>query len=412
MPAGDVRISSVKIGDMELTNFQTATFAGFNVYEDILNPYGPVAEIRVVDHSDQLGKQNINGAYDKNVEIKLSADRGGQASYKFKMFQNKNLNDQSVNNTGSGHHKQYDIRCVSEECLNAQGNFIQKSFKGKTSEVVKHILEKGFKTKKKIEMGETKGNRRLNINNKHPLKALHDVSTEHVSQKYKSSCFVTFQQGSQGGEHKYVFKTFEELFEQSPKVKLKQTTQLDYSGSDSDKQNSILWFKPSDSFFTGTRSLSKPSEHAVDLTTHKVIATTPQGEGDNFKYADSQPVYKGSPSSTKQVPMHYIHDKANNKDKHTTAEAKTKRASYLSHLAQNSAELEVYFNPSITLGSMIEVEIPQKSDKSEGGEKQFNGKCLVVAIRTKYRVSAEPPNCTMILRVVKASYKQSSGGQA
>ena len=69
MPAGDIKISSLKIGDLDLTNSQEATYVGFNIYEDILNPYGPMAEIRVLDYQDALGKNNIQGAYDKDVEI-------------------------------------------------------------------------------------------------------------------------------------------------------------------------------------------------------------------------------------------------------------------------------------------------------------------------------------------------------
>jgi uncharacterized protein (DUF302 family) len=38
-----------------------------------------------------------------------------------------------------------------------KGNFVEKSFNDKTSKVVEHILKKGFKTKRQIELGETKG---------------------------------------------------------------------------------------------------------------------------------------------------------------------------------------------------------------------------------------------------------------
>ena len=131
----------------------------------------------------------------------------------------------------------------------------------------------------------------------------------------------------------------------------------------------------------------------------------------NFKYADKSPVYDNAPSYVqKGIPTRYIHDKANNKDKHETAEARAKRAAFLSHLAQNSAEFETYYNPQIKLGEMIELDIPVKADHEEGGEKQMNGKFLVVAIRTKYRIAAEPPHCTMVVRVVKASFKEGGGG--
>lgn len=421
MAVGDIRISSMKIGGMDLTS-NKSTVVGFNIYEDILNPYGPVAEVRVMDPTDALGQNKINGSYDQDVEIKFSGDGsiggmgGGSSSFKMKLYKNRNVNDASINNHGSGHHKQYDFRCVSPELLHAQGNYVEKSFNGKTNEVVKHILEKGFKTKKEIELGETDGNRRIVLSKMHPLDALKKMNTEHVSSKYESSCFATFQQGTGQGEHKYVFKTFEELFEGQSVVTLKQTTNLNFrNASQQDKQNSILWFKPSDMFFTGARALDKASEHTIDMTTHKVVATNSQQQQNKFKYADSQGVYDSAPSyveNNKAPPIRTINDKANNKKgKHKTAEARTKRAAFLSHLSQNSAELETYYNPNIKLGSMITLDIPLKSGNDQGGgEKQFNGKCLVVAIRTKYRIAKEPPNCTMILRVVKASYKQGGGG--
>jgi|LakMenEpi03Aug12_release.lakeMendotaPanAssembly.Ray.scaffolds.fasta_scaffold04465_12 hypothetical protein len=417
MPAGDIKITSIKVGNMDLTSTDKVSLAGFNVYEDILNPYGPVAEIRVVDPSDALGQNKVSGSYDQDVEIKFSGDDnigslgGGGSTLKLKMYQNKNLNDQSVTNTGSGHHKQYDIRAVSPELLNAQGNHVEKSFNGKTGDVVKHILEKGFKTKRQIEIASTK-QRRIVIPKMHPLDAIKKMNGEHVSEKYESSCFALFQQADQGGEHKYVFKTFEELFEKQPVVKLKQTTNLNFSSANQqERQNSIIWFKPSDSFFTGSRALSKSSEHTIDLTTHKVVATN-TNKSNKFKFADDSKIYEQAPSYANSVPIRYIHDKVNNKDKHQTSEAKTKRADFLAQLAQTSAELEVYYNPKITLGSVIELQIPKKAnDNTEEGEKQWNGKCLVVAIRTKYRVAKEPPNCTMILRVVKGnSYKEGGGG--
>lgn len=406
MAAGEV-IHKVMIAGQE------CTVAGLNICYDIMNPYGPVAEVRLIDPVDFMGEKNINGGSDQDVEISLTPkdESSGKNSIKFKMFQSKNLNDNSIHNTGVGKHKQVDIRLVSEELLNAQGNYIQKSFKGKTSDVVKHILEKGFKTKKQIKLSNTKGNRTFRVNNKHPLEALHDVNNEHVSDKYESSCFVTFQQGDKNGEHTYHFKTFEEMFEQSPVVKLTQTSTLDYGdASDQDRKNSIMWFKPSDGFLSATRSLSKPSEQTIDLTTHKVVSTTAQPQ-DNFKYADKDPVYKGAPSNTKEVPIRYQHNKVNHDQKHTTSSAKSKRAAFLSHLAQNSADLECYYNPDIQIGKMIELNIPAKTS-DEGNEKQFNGKCLVVSMRIKYKIANEPPNCTMILRVVKASYKEGGNGNA
>jgi hypothetical protein len=416
MAVGDAKITSLKIGKMDLTNPKTAGIAGFNIYEDIMNPYGPVAEIRVVDHSDELGKNNINGAYDQDVEIELgdgtqSGGGGGTRKFKLKMYQNKNLDDQSMKNLGSGHSKQYNIRSVSAEMLNAQSNYIQKSFNDQTHSMVEHILKKGFKTDKQVDIkSKTKGKRRIIFNNEHPLDSLHKLNSEHVSESDESSCFVCFQQTEQ--QQKYVFATYEELFKGESSVKLKQRTDLDYgNASEKDKLNSIMWFKASDSFFTAPRSLSKGNEQTFNLTTHQACDVDPKDQT-QFKFPD-QPVYKQGGSYMKKVPVKTVQDKANNKEKHYTAEAKVKRGAFLSHLAQNSAELETYFNPKIKLGDMIDLEIPKKANSdTEQGEKQFNGKVLVVAIRTKIKPAGQSPNATMILRVVKASYKEGGDGQA
>lgn len=418
--AGQIKISSLKIGNMDLTNPKEVTVAGFNIYEDILNPYGPVSEIRVIDPTDALSKNNITGSYDQDVEINISPDDtmsslGGGTKLKLKMYKNHNLDDQSFHNTGSGHHKQYTIRAVSPELLHAQGNYIEKSFNGKTSDIIEHVLDKGFKTKRQKDITKTKGKRRIVVPKSHPLDVIKNINSEHVSEKHESSTFVLFQQGGGQGEHKYAFKTFEELFEQSPVVKLTQTTNLNFdSKNQKEKQDSIIWFKPSSSFFSGNRALSKTAEYTVDLTTHKVTAADPN-KSNRFKFADNSEIYGQNPSYVDRNPPveHYIHDKANNKEKHETSKAKTKRADYLAKLSQTSAELEVYYNPKIAIGKMIELSIPKKADsETDQGEKQWNGKCLVVAMRTKFTIAADPPKCTMILRVVKGnSYKEGGGGQ-
>lgn len=421
MAIGDIKLKTFKIGQLDLMSGD-AFFAGFNIYEDILNPYGPSLEVKVIDHKDSLGEKKINGSYDQDVELKFDGDdkilsAGGGCNLKMKLYRNKNLDDQSMMNTASGHHKQYEFRCVSPEFLNAQGNYIEKSFKGPTSEIVEHVLDKGFNTKKKKNISKTKGKRRIVIPRSHPGDVIQRMNSEHVSDKYESSVFALYQSaGKNGGEHEYHFKTFEELFEQEPVVKLKQSTTLNFDSSNQqERQNSIIWFKPSDNFFSGPRALSKTSENSIDMTSYKVVEVKQQQQKPNFKSADNSKIYDGEPSYVDKKPPvdRYIHHKANNKEKHETSAAKVKRSAFLSELAQTSGWLEVYYNPKITLGCMIELEIPQKADQPEGGEKTFNGKFLVTALRTKYRTAKEPPNCTMEIQVTKGnSWKESGGGNA
>ena len=413
MPAGDIKISSLKIGDLDLTNSQEATYVGFNIYEDILNPYGPMAEIRVLDYQDALGKNNIQGAYDKDVEISLTGDsgfEGGQKKFKLKMYQNKNLNDRSMHKTGNLKHKHYDIRAVCPELLNAQGNPMQKSYNDTTDNIVEDVVKKGFKTKLQVDKkSKTDGKRRVILNNKHPLEAIKHLNGLHVSQEDKSSCYVLFQETSD--QQKYVFATFEKLFKEKSVVTLKQTATLDASNaSDQDKQNSMLWFRASDSFFTPARALTKSAQKTFNLTTHKVSSPDPE-KSQQFKLP-GQPEYTGQAQHAEAVHHYTTFDKANDKDKHKTADARDNRANFLSYLSQNSAELETYFNPKIKLGCMIKLDIPARTADRSGKEKQFNGDVCVVAIRTKIKPLGQTPRATMILRVIKGgAFEQSGGGQ-
>jgi hypothetical protein len=410
MAAGDIKVNSIKIGDMDLSQSQEASYMGFNIYEDIMNPYGPMAEIRIVDPSGQLDKMKLNGSYDKEVMFDLGGGKSGSRKFKFKMLQNKDLNDGSFSHDGQGRVKQYDLRFASEEMLNAQGNYMQKSYNTTTDKIVEDVVKNGFKSKKQIDMmSKTDGKRRIILHNDHPLDAVHNLGHEHVSAEDKSSTYVLFQQT--GEEQKYVFATFEKLFKGQTTVKLKQTNTLGGGGSDEDRQNSIIWFKPSDSFFTPSRPLNNASEQTFNLTTHRPTTVDPKEE--QFKFID-KPVYEqGKVQYANNVPVRTTYDKVNNKEKHKTGTAKANRTQFLSYLAQNAAELEVYFNPDIKLGSIVELDIPQHSDKDVGkGEGQFNGKALVVSIRTKIKPGGQVPRATMILRVVKASYKQGGDGQA
>ena len=158
--------------------------------------------------------------------------------------------------------------------------------------------------------------------------------------------------------------------------------------------------------------MAKASEQTVNMTTHGVVSTKP----DNLKFNFiDQPIYAGSRNADTEYPVKKIIDKVNEIQKNSVGDANKKRAAFLSHLMQNSAELEIPGNPAIKLGDIINLEIPNKtqSENEKGaGETQFNGKALVVGIRHKIKPAGITPRYTMLLRVVKASYKDPESGNA
>ncbi len=408
MAAGEIKISTFTVGGMNVNDPAIVSLVGFNIYEDILNPLGPVGEARLNDFNDAIGTNKISGKED--VVLTFGPVNGQQITFKFKLHNNVNGQDGSLQAKGSMHSKMYDLQFVSPELLNAQGNFIEASYETQTSEMVKKLLKDFIKTEKNIDIQEqTKGNRRLVFHNQHFTKAYETLNHEHVSSSSKSSCYVTYVESS--SSQKYVFTTFEKLFKKSTVVKLNQTTTLSTGGvTDNDRLNSIMWFKPSSTFFTPVRSLTKPNEKTYNLVTGKVHSVPPK-EPEKYDVADSQTVFTMPPQDSKSVPSHTINDPSNNKQDTYIAAAKKNRSSFLAFLAQNSAELEVPGNTKIKLGSMIELNIPKKANSdNEKGEPQLNGKALVVAIRHKIKPFGQEPRYTMVLRVVKGSYKEGGGG--
>jgi len=409
MSVGDIKISKLKVGDIDLTDFNQATYGEINIIEDILNTYGAACEIQVIDHSDAMGKTKMNGSFDKDIEIAFSTlDSGKQVGFKFKFLTPKNLKDSSDSREGSLKNKIYDVRGVCSELLSAQGNHFKYSATEPTSKMVEQILKKGYKTDKQVDIQEqTKGQRRFEFKNQHPLKCLQMLNNEHVSQQNKSSAFVCFQR-SENGTQKYIFATFEHLFKQSPVATLKQMTALDNGSSEKDKQNAILSLNVSESFFTPTRQFSKAEQFSYNPTTGKTdqVAQKPQ----TYTVA-GKTTYKTPPTNATSVPVHTVKDSANDKTATGVAEARKNRLDFMSHLTQNHATLEVVGNPTITLGSIVKLEIPKKSNSENlAGETQFNAEALVVSIKHKIKPAGQSPRYTMLLGVIKGGFKEGGDG--
>lgn len=414
---GDIQINSLKIGDIDLTNFNQATYDSFEIYEDILSPHGAVASINVIDHSDVLGSnpQTMNGSYDKDVDIRFTLAGGGgeEVAFKFKMLRNKNLIDGGEEKRGSGHSKRYQIRCCSPELLNSQGNYIQKNYKEQTSKIVEDIYKNGFKTKKEFEIkDQTVGQLKYNINRIHPAEALKSLQKLHVSAQNESSLYITFER-SENGNQKFIFTTFEQLFQESPVATLKQSTTLSGSqASAQDKSNAILQLRIPDSFYTPSRPLTKTSKTSYNVVTG-VQQTDPADKEPKFKYADSSPTFEqvnhASSKKDTQIPSRTVIDPANDEKRTGIAEANAKRTAFMAHLSQNYGKVHIIGNPKIKLGSMVELEIFKKADNPNGGESQFNGKALVVSIKHIISPAGQSPGYTMELGVVKASYKEGGG---
>ncbi len=410
MAIGDIEFIELKIGGLDLTDPSQAFTHQVSVHQEIFNALGPACEIQAVDPTDAIGKNKINGSYDQDVVIRFKDDMGRQVGFKMKQLEGSNLSDEAQAKQGSLHAKSYTIKCVAPEFLNAQGNYVQKSWNDKTSKVVEDILKENLKTESKINIGEeTKEKRRCVFGNEHPLKCLQKLNDEHVASQSPSSTYALYK-NQKNGEETYEFTTYEKLMSQAPVATLKQSTNLDTSsGTEDDKRNSIMWLNVSENFFSASRHLTKSSEQTFNLTTHGVVETEPK----ETKFTlPGKEVYQGQTKNHKAVPQKKILSKVNEPNQRIeVGDAKRKRAEFLSHLAQNSAECEIVGNPDITPGSMVNLVVPNRVDAGigSGRETQFADKCLVVAVTTIIKPAGQNPRYVMRLKLAKGSFVEGGG---
>ena len=403
MPVGDILIKNLTIGSIDLRGSIDAHLVGFNIYEDLFNPYGVSAEIKLNDYLDVLGITNLNGKEDVKIEFSLYDLPSDTLSFNLKCYENKDLTDRS--NTGSTalKHKEYIIRCIAEEYLNAQNKgSLQKSYDMPIFKAIEDLVKKtGFMSKKPfISDDPTKGKIR-HVGTGHPIEIYQQLNDRAVSIKNKSSAYVLHV-----SQEKYKYCTIEELCRKGPVASLFQTTTLGAGSTEMQKLNSITELLVSTSFFTPNRGRSLTKQSTYDPVTGK--ATYPNKLPFSRFIHLGNPVFREKSTGVIQKTVTQ-HDRANNKTSTDIAEARQNRAAYLTYLAQNNAEMLIPGNPNIKLGSVINITIPNKSTDSNGQEKQFTGPVLVTNIRHIIHPLTVQPRYQMRLKVTKAGGYEEGG---
>jgi hypothetical protein len=395
MPVGDVNIKSLSIGGLDLTNPDICHYYGINVYEDLFNPYGPTATIYVNDYIDALSKYNIDGK--QPISIGFSTELGGSVSFDLMSYENLNLNDGSITAQRAMKSKQYEIRGISPEYLNAQGNSnIQKSYPEiPVSSIMQDLVKiTGFVSTKGFFCDDPTRTRSYRAQG-HTIKVYQELIDLSVSIANKSSAYVLFVTGG-----RYRYCTLEQLCMQGAVANLKQTTTLSASSTEQERLNSIQSILVDTSFFTAPRVKLKTKVATYDPVTGK--ATFP------FIFPVSGFKHLGRPYAVPAGNSMYNqleitgHDRVNNQNPTGLADARANRAAYLAHFAQNSASLTIPGNPRIKLGDVINITIPNKSTLNQGTENQFNGPVLVTAINHDIGPLGTQLRYKMGLKVTKA----------
>jgi len=400
MPVGDIVVNKMNIGSLNLLRRDECQYVGFNIYEDLFNPYGPTAEIKVNDFTDCLGRYNLNGK--EKIEIDFSLYEGKErVKFDLMSYENSDLDDRSKIKSGAMKSKTYIIKCVSPEYLNVQSKSnIQKSYNLEIHKIIEDLVKNtGFSSKKQfINDDPTKGKIR-HIATGHPLNIYQQLNNRAVSLRNKSSAYVLYV-----SDNKYMYRTIEQCCKDPEVLTLSQSTTLGAGASEQQKQNSITSILVGSSFFSPPRYKIDTQMRTYDTVTGK--ANYPRIKPNSQYTHLGNPVYKESGSET-SFPLfsqaaYTQHDRVNNKTSTDVASARQNRSAYLGYFAQNHADLVVIGNPKIKLGNIIRINIPNKSTDSNLYESQFSGPVLITQIRHIINPIGQVPRYQMVLRVTKA----------
>lgn len=401
--AGSIEFRTFTVGGMNLNDPNVAKHLEVNIYHDILKPV-VMGDVRVLDENDALGRNRISGKEDVNISFGVPGGQE-QVSLKLKLFQNVNLQDGTVANRGSMHHKQYDLRMVSPELLNNQSRRLQRSFRQNTDrtvqDAIRHISDKEVDTP-----DPTRGEQRLVANYDRVFDFVRNINERHVSQRNKSSLYTLFPTYENGNE-RYRFCTFEHLMRQESKYTFRQdNTAGTRTTTDGNQMGNMLWVNVPQSFYTPTRADSDSNRNTYNM--HTGVQQWRNNEQNEFARL-GQPVFQNEPESRpvhERPPRTWVNDPSN--DRRTTGipDARTDRAKFLAHLTQNTIKFEIHGNPAIKVGDVVTLNIPKKADADqESGETQMNEKVLIVRLRHRIRSAAESPRYTMIVEAVKAAFR-------
>ena len=411
MPMGDIEINSFNIGGYEFVNSQRAMVVDFVVRESMFNHLGPSFSCKILDSTVLIGDTNFNGNEKVNISWSVPSPVVYEdANFSFMTTNNQELNDGSKETAGSLHSKTYQISGESPEYLNAAANRVNKSWNTPVHNMVSDIVKNNFKSIKNVDTPDATRSRNMIIRREDCTSAISKLNAVAVSTQNKSS-FYTLYQTRDGGRQKYVYETFENAFKRNSGMTFWQdaTVGTKYP-SDSVTYPNIIWFKPSEMFFTPSRVLNTGVATSYNTENGKALSDYSKRD-DTFTIAGTPipvPQIFQDASNFARFWTRNLNNPSNQKQPTDLASAKSNRMSFFSHFIQNYADFEVSGNPNIKVGSVVNLIVPNKSITNQGSdeEKQFNGPALVVSVTHKIRALGQQPRYTCIVRVVKGGFDQ------
>lgn len=391
---GGVIVNTLNVGGVDIIGNSSTNFRSITITEDILDPLGQRANIKIVDKFDALASVDFKGESNIPIQIGFSDLFGRNASFDLRVYEGSNMSDgtsEKQEKIGSGRVKVLDVKCVSPEYLKNLDIEVTKSYTDFTTNITRDILTKYLETNKSVVLEETSSNKKRFVFSDTPIEALKKLNEEHVGIQSPSSTFVTFQK-QKNGNNSYVITTFEKLFKKPPVIRLIRSGRVSFSSAtDEERINSIIQMNVDTSFFSPARSFNGSVDRSFNMSTGTLADRRNPRNNPNR-----------TPETERGIRIiSTYYDALNEPQNITTAQAKVLRAYFVARLSENYAEYKIHGNPNISLGDVVDLKIPVISAAGGGSDKYFNGKALVVSIMHNILEPGYSPQYTMTLGCVR-----------
>jgi len=399
---GDLIINSMSIAGRVINS----GFISGSIYESIFMPC-VIGEFNVRDTDDALfAGLNLSGG--EPFTIVFQAPGGQKASYKF-------LVNKVVNLAPSAQYKSrtFTIICSSEEAFYAAGGvdkhgYIQKSYsKKQISYNIKDVLNSYLKTKKQINIEDTKGVQDIIAQNEKAWDFIDRLKTLAVSSKNESSSYVFFE--NQKG---FNFITIESMFRGTP---VKSFVQDSAVGTDIKKltDNNIFGYElphminAIDRIDRGTMKsrfnyFNYETNEYLSKTINSPDAKNKSGGAGSWNNASFISKFGKYPGRNSVLPYD------NRRPITNIPESTPNQLAYSGNLMQSLIKLRVFGDAKLKAGDLIDAKINQQNSLTSNSRQDtdISGKMIIASLRHMINPEGERPRYSCVMECMKGTPAQ------
>lgn len=403
---GDALIESVILYSERGSLNLTTSFVAASIYESVFTP-GVVCDITVLDTQDIIGSLQILG--DEQVVFQFKSPSMREANFVFALYE---ISDQQQ--LASQRAKTYILRCVSEEAMFAQTNYVQKSYSDLCSSMVQDICTNYLFTKKRVVIEETRGNQNILVPHKSPFEAIRMIRARSVSANDNRSSSYVFFEAREDEEQILRFCTLESRFATDPVKSFKQSGAININALSTEQDNNILSFKIPQQIssidrimFGGPRRITTFNWTTWQTETRDV-ATSDSNYKDGGAGTDISSSFRNRYYNARIPPQALIPVDVSDRPSTYIPESSADYQAYIAQLMQNTLKIRVPGDTILTAGVTIDCTLPNRSGTTTEMREDplMSGKFLISRIHHRIGMVQERPRYTCIIEGLKGRFEE------